>query len=35
LLRAVVSFVVTVAVAPLAALAVSVLFFQLRDGNAA
>ena len=34
-LRAVVSFVVTVAVAPLAALAVSVLFFQLRDGNAA
>lgn len=34
-LRAVVSFVVTVLVAPLAALAVSVLFFQLRDGNAA
>ncbi len=32
-LRAVVSFVVTVAVALLAALAVSVLFFQLRDGN--
>ena len=34
-LRAVVAFVVTVAGAPLAALAVSVLFFQLRDGNAA
>lgn len=34
-LRALVSFVVTVLVAPLAALAVSVLFFQLRDGNAA
>jgi len=32
-LRAVVSFVATVAVAPLAALTVSVLYFQLRDGG--
>lgn len=33
LLRAIVSFVATVAVAPLAALTISVLFFQLRDGS--
>jgi hypothetical protein len=33
LLRALLTFVVTVAIAPLSALAVSVLYFQLRDGR--